>query len=135
MSRAERAKAYFLAGYNCAQSVVLAFREELGVEEETLARLSLPFGGGMGRLREVCGAVSGAAMCLGLLFPERDKAGVYALVQEVALRFREENGSYRCGELLSGASVPADRSPSPEARTPACAARILEEVCKEQGRL
>ena len=63
----ELARSYFLEGYNCSQSVLLAFHEELGLDKETAARMASPFGGGMGRLREVCGTVSGMFLVLGLL--------------------------------------------------------------------
>lgn len=63
----EKAKEYFLSGYNCAQSVFMAFCEETGLDEETAAKLASSFGGGMGRLREVCGAVSGMFMAAGLI--------------------------------------------------------------------
>ncbi len=147
MTRAEKAKNYFESGYNCSQSVVLAFREELGVPEEVLLRLSIGVGAGMGRLREVCGTVTAGAMCFGLLFPERNKSEIYKLVQELARRFEAENGSYICARLLSGAGLKVDKSPEAEARTPEyykkrpCArlagdvARIVEEICKEEGRL
>lgn len=147
MTRAEKAKNNFLNGLNCTQAVTLAFSDVLDMPEQTLKAVSMPFGGGMGRLRQTCGTVSGAAMCLGLLFPEKGKGEIYALMQEIARRFTERNGSINCGELLSGANVKADTSPVPEARTAEyykkrpCpdlvydAAEILEQICKEQGRL
>ena len=142
--RGARAGELFLEGKNCAQAVMLAFAEELGADPAFVARVALPMGGGMGRLRETCGAVSGAAMCLGLLFPEGDRAQIYPLVQEFAEKFRAAHGSIRCGELLTGAGIAADRTPVPEARTAAyykkrpcadlvySAARILEEMTEEK---
>ena len=65
MTRPEKAVRFFLDGCNCSQSVVLAFCDETGLDEKTALRLSSPFGGGTGRLREVCGTVSGASMVLG----------------------------------------------------------------------
>lgn len=147
MTRAESAKNYFLQGYNCSQAVMLAFADASGADSETLKAVALPMGGGMGRLRQTCGGVSGAAMCLGLLFPALGKNEIYALVQELVKRFTERNGSYQCGELLSGVGVKTDASPNAEARTDAyykkrpCpdlvydAAEILETLCKERGRL
>ncbi len=147
MTRAEQAKEYFRSGYNCSQSVALAFADELGVPEETLKALTLPLGGGMGRLRQTCGGVSGAVVCLGLLFPGLSKSEMYALVQEFAKKFSEKNGSINCGELLSGAGIKVTTTPQAEARTPEyykkrpCpdliydAAQCLEEVCKAHGRL
>ena len=147
MTRAEKAKNNFLNGLNCTQAVTLAFADLLNVPEDTLKAISLPLGGGMARLRQTCGTVTGAAMCIGLLFPEKSKGECYALVQELARRFAEKNGSINCGELLSGAHVKVDTSPEPEARTAEyykrrpCpdlvydAAEILEQICKEQGRI
>ncbi len=147
MTRAEKAKNYFLSGYNCSQAVLLAFSDELDVSEETLKAVGLPMGGGMARLRQTCGGVSGAAICAGLLFPDLPKSEMYVVVQEIARRFSEKNGSFNCGELLSGAAVKADTSPAAEVRTQeyykkrpcpdlvADAAEILEEICKERGRI
>ena len=121
MTRRERAVSAFMQGYNCAQSIVLAFADLLPVDEAALSRLSSSFGGGMGRLREVCGAVSGMFMVVGLLYgydgPEtgKIKAEHYARIQELAHRFEEKNGSIVCRELL-GLTVRRD-VPVPEART------------------
>lgn len=121
MRREEKARELFLKGYNCAQAVVLAFGDEIGLDDETLARLASPFGGGMGRMREVCGAVSGMFTVLGLLGgysdPEgtAEKKALYARVQALAARFREECGSIVCRELLAGK---ADSAPTPTERTP-----------------
>ncbi|MDE6677145.1 MAG: C-GCAxxG-C-C family protein [Clostridia bacterium] len=147
MTRGELAKNYFLGGYNCTQAVLMAFKDELSVSEEILLAVGLPMGGGMGRLRQTCGGVSGAVMCLGLLFPEKSKNEIYALVQEFARRFQAKNGSINCGELLSGAGVKVDTSPNAEPRTAeyykkrpcplliADAADILEEMLKEEKRI
>lgn len=126
-----RAKENFMNGFNCAQSVFCAFVEELGEEKagmslETAQKLSSSFGGGMGRLREVCGAVSGMFMAAGIVYgysssSEPDaKAKHYALIQELAKKFAAKNGSIVCRELLG---LPpknpglAPDSPVPEART------------------
>ena len=148
---AERAKALFLEGYNCAQSVFCAFTDVTGLDLATAARLSSSFGGGLGRLREVCGAVSAAAMVLGLAKgydrPGDDalKKRHYALVRDFVERFRAESGSYNCRELLTNAGVLAQIGGDPEARTPdyyekrPCpdlvrrAARILDEMLAEQN--
>ena len=114
------AQSYFKQGYNCAQSVVMAFRDLTGLTEEESARLASSFGGGLGRMREVCGAVSGMAIVVGILYGYADprdaaaKQAHYALVQELAGRFREENGSIVCRELLGDRSIPR---PTPEPRT------------------
>ena len=121
MTKKESGENYFAAGYNCAQSVVLAFKEEVGLDEETLKKISSSFGGGMGRMREVCGAVSGMLMVLGLIKGYSDpqdgkyKGEYYALIQRLAGKFKERNGSIICRELLGlKESVSA---PSPEKRT------------------
>ena len=107
MTHEEQALQYFTDGANCAQAVVMAYHDALGMDEKTAARLASSFGGGIGRLREVCGAVSGMMMVYGLLKgydnlhdPEIKKAH-YANVQALANRFREENGSIICRELLT----------------------------------
>ena len=121
MTRRELAMENFMKGYNCSQSIVLAFSDMLKIDETTLSRLSSSFGGGMGRLREVCGSVSGMFMVAGLLYgydgPETGqvKADHYARIQELARRFEEKHGSIVCRELL-GLSVRHD-VPIPEART------------------
>ena len=121
MTRRELAMDYFKKGYNCSQSVVLAFEDMLPVEKSLLSKITSSFGGGMGRLREVCGAVSGMFMITGLLYGfDEPKGGQvkedhYARIQELAKRFEESNGSIICRELL-GLSVKHD-SPVPEERT------------------
>ena len=122
MDHAEKARELFLEGYNCAQSVACAFDDMTGLDRETSARLASSFGGGMGRMREVCGTVSGGLLVLGLLCGYADpgdqkaKTDHYHLVQEYARRFRELNGSIICRELLSG--VRTKPGNEPEARTP-----------------
>jgi len=121
MAKRELASGHFKQGYNCAQSVVLAFKDELGLDERTLLTMASPFGGGMGRLREVCGAVSGAFIVLGLKFgyvsaeDYEGKKRLYGYVQEVGNRFKTLNGSYICSELV-GLPAGADK-PAPEKRT------------------
>ena len=118
--RAHKAKQNFLSGCNCPQSVVGAFSdvfEEHGIDVQTAMYMASPFGGGMGRLREVCGAVSGMLMVLGLLEGYADvsdydaKKDLYAHVQTLAERFREENGSILCRELLGLAEGPDSSAP------------------------
>ena len=122
MTHEEKAIANFLAGYNCAQSVFLAFAPDLGLSDELALRLSSSFGGGMGRLREVCGAVSGMLMAAGALYgytsPTDDqvKAAHYALVQDLAGQFRALHGTIICRELLGRTGA---ESPVPEERTAA----------------
>ena len=117
--RSERARDYFTSGYNCAQAVFLAYRDITGIDEELAATISAPFGGGMGRLREVCGAVSGMTMVAGFLAPNpqpndnESKKACYATVQSLAEEFRAENGSIVCRELLGLAQQKDDPTPSP----------------------
>ena len=119
--RALRAKEYFHKGYNCAQSVALAYADITDLDERTVATITASFGGGMGRLREVCGTVSGMAFLAGFIAPcptaedsEAKKAN-YALVQHFAERFREKNGAIVCRTLL-GLDHTKDE-PTPSART------------------
>lgn len=122
-SKGEQAEALFRAGYNCAQSVACAFADEMGLPVETVARMVCGFGGGMGRLREVCGCVSGMIFVLSVLRgyngPAENgrKAEVYADVQTLAARFRAQNGSIVCRELLGLGQGPS--TPVPEERTEA----------------
>ena len=122
MKHEEEARRLFLMGYNCAQAVFCAFRDETGLTLDESARLSSSFGGGMGRLREVCGGVSGALMALGAVCgyhtpgDDRAKQAHYRLVQGYARRFREKNGTIVCRELLK--DVPVTPGDVPEARTP-----------------
>lgn len=143
--RSERAKALFLEGYNCAQAVVGAFSNELSVDFGTLMRTVSSFGGGMGRLREVCGAVSGMFFVTGALFGYDDpkakdeKAEHYRLIQTLAEKFREKNGSIICRELLGEETkkvthIPAERTTAYYRKRPcvelvADAVLVLEEVC------
>ncbi len=119
--RKKLAKDYFLQGFNCAQSVVLAFADICDMDEETLAKLSSPFGGGMGQMREVCGAVSGMLIIEGILSgysspaDKEDKKRVYAETKSLGERFKEINGSIICRELLSDIphstdGIPAERN-------------------------
>ena len=122
--RVARAKELFHQGFNCSQSVFAACADLYGIEDEALAlRLSASFGGGIGRMRQTCGAACGmfilAGMVNGSAMPHdaEGKMQNYALVQDLATRFKEENGSLICAELLGIAPKPQD--PTPEARTEA----------------
>ncbi len=123
MTKGERAKALFCDGYNCAQAVFGAFCEELSLDFDVAMKLSSGFGGGMGRLREVCGAVSGMFMVLdmkhGYTSPN-DKDGkkeLYSHIQALAKEFSDENGSIICRELLGLSDKVSN--PTPDARTKA----------------
>ena len=105
-SRVSTATAYFEQGYNCSQAVFMAYSDIYGIEPEMAAKLATSFGGGMGRLREVCGAVSGMFLVLGLQYPftdTKDRAAKntnYKAVQRTANEFKSVMGSYICADLL-----------------------------------
>lgn len=146
----QKARELFLGGYNCAQAVFAAFSDLTGLDERTALAVSSSFGGGMGRMRETCGAVSGMLMALGALRGGdcnahanggADKSAHYARVRSLVGKFKDENGAYICRELLglpAGASggEPERRSPEYYRRRPCvelvgCAARILDEYLAE----
>ena len=117
MEHGVKAAELFLNGYNCAQAVAVAFCDVTGLEEKQAAKMASPFGGGMGRLREVCGAVSGMFMVLGQLYgydnadEDADQKRLYQQVQDLAAQFREQAGSIICRELLE--NPPSDPNPTP----------------------
>ena len=145
MDHSEYAAELFLKGYNCAQAVAVAFCDVTGLDADFTARMASSFGGGMGRMREVCGAVSGMLMVAGLLYgydtPGDDvsKKKHYTLVQTLSGKFREEVGSIVCREILK--NPPSDPNPTPRtaefykirpcARMVSLAARILDEYIAE----
>lgn len=110
--KAALAKKLFLDGYNCCQAVVGAYAEDFGLDFDTAVKLSSGFGGGFGRMREVCGAVSGMTIVLSLKYgydnpkAREEKAELYKIVQEYAGKYKEENGSIICRELLGLGSNP-----------------------------
>ena len=115
MSKGEGAHALFMEGCNCSQSVAAAFSDQIGMPIDQVKRLTIGFGAGIGRMREVCGAISGMAFVISALYDE-DKGSVYARIQDVAGQFRELNGSIICRDLL-GLDQPGASSPVPQART------------------
>ena len=121
VERGTVAKNYFLEGYNCTQAISLAFSDIIGLPREALLKTSSSFGGGMGRLREVCGAVSGAFLVLGYVRGYSDpkdyegKKRLYSEIQEFAGIFKSEYGSIVCKELLAG--VPYAEGSAPEKRS------------------
>ncbi len=145
-TKAEKARAYFDQGYNCAQAVFAAFADEVGMDEQTALRLSSSFGGGMGGLREVCGAVSGMFMVMGMLEgydrPDDPKAksAHYARLQQMAGRMTDRYGTLICRDLLKNNNVQPLPTPSqrdaeyykkrPCARYVETCARLLEEELK-----
>ena len=148
MNEKERAVELFKEGFNCSQSVFVAFSHRFGVDEETAKKISAGLGGGLGRMREVCGAVSGASMVIGSICAATDgkdsesKQRNYELVREFADRFTKRNGSIICRELL-GLDVKMEKSAQPEKRTAeyykkrpcvelvSDAVEILQELIKE----
>ena len=149
MSRAERAKEYFLQGFACSQAVALAFSDVMGMDEATITKIMLPFGGGVGRLRLTCGAVSGMAAVIGMVCAKSEntpenKKETYAITQELCKKFQEQTGSLICAELLSNMKLPVQVGGEAEARSPeyyrkrscgdmvALAAQILEEYFIEK---
>ena len=142
MDHSTKAAELFMRGRSCSQAVVAAFCDLTGLDEATALKISAPFGGGIGRMREVCGAVSGMLMVVGLLYGYTDpgekdvnKREHYQLVQQLAGQFRGEVGSIVCRDILKNPST--DPNPTPRTaefyKTRPCvrmvmtAARILDE--------
>lgn len=149
MSRADRAEELFRQGCNCSQSVFVAFSDVLGMDEKAALKLSSTFGGGMGKLREVCGAVTGAFMVLGVLYgyddvtSQEEKVRTYKMVQDFAADYKKEKGTIICRELLG--LKEGEDLPEPAIRTEeyyqtrpcigACryAAELVERIMKEKS--
>lgn len=112
MDRTEKAEALFMSGCNCAQAVFAAFADELGMDEEFAKRVATGLGGGVGRMREVCGAVSAAAMVIGMRLGP-DKAKAYPVIQDFCAKFKEKCGTIICRELLEGTGATAGGAPEP----------------------
>lgn len=151
MDKCNSAAELFVSGCNCAQAVFASFSDILNLDKDTALKLSAPFGGGMGRMREVCGACSGMFMVAGMLYGTTDKddeaakAEHYALIQEMARRFKEmNNGTIICRELLGNLAAAKSTSPVPDHRCPEyynarpCmkfvmdAVQIAEQIIKEK---
>ncbi len=148
MTRAERAEELFLEGCNCAQAVFAAFADLVGIEQGAALRLSSSFGGGVGRQREVCGAISGMCMAAGALYgydnvsDPAKKAAHYALIQNLCGEFRTLYGSIVCRDLLGAKRAEASPRPTfreaelyktyPCARFVGAAAQILEMHIKRE---
>ena len=121
--RVEKAKALFKQGFNCSQSVFAACADIYGMDEQTALRVAASFGGGIGRMRQTCGAACGMFLLAGLengsaqIGDAEGKKRNYALVQDLAEQFKQVNGSLICSELLGIA--PQAQEPTPEARTEA----------------
>lgn len=148
MTGKEKARDYFLQGFNCSQSVFCAFADRFGIDEETAKKVTAGLGGGVGRMREVCGAVSASAMVLGSICAategsdEDSKKKNYELVREFSERFTEMHSSVVCRDLLKMSVImentakPDDRTAEYYKKRPCLkvvedAAEILEEMLKE----
>lgn len=122
MSKGDIAKDLFLQGYNCSQAVAMAYADEMGLAPELVAKIASGFGGGIGRMREVCGTVSGMAMVVSMLYGYDDpkansqKAELYSRIQTLGESFKKDNGSVVCRELLQLQQKGFDK-PTPESRT------------------
>lgn len=121
MNRVAKAEELFKSGYNCSQAVIGAFCDDLGLDFDTAMKISEGFGGGMGRMRLTCGAISGMVMVIGMMkssgADEGDtRAEVYATVKKLCSEFAEKNGSVMCGDLL-GLNKERAYNPNPDART------------------
>ena len=135
--RIQKAVELFKSGYNCSQSVVAAFADMYGFTQEQAVRMSASFGGGIGRMRETCGAACGLFLIAGLetgateATDREGKAANYAVVQELAAEFKKRNGSLICGELLGLkkkepiSTVPEERNTQYYSKRP-CAKRVEE---------
>lgn len=149
MNRASKAQELFNQGYACSQAVILAFSDLIDIDSEKLSKLVLPLGGGLGRLRQTCGAINSMSMVIGILFSnsesnEENKNNTYAIVQELVNRFIEENKTINCAELLKQAELEVQIGGKAEERTSEyykkrpcgkivySAAKILEEFLKEK---
>lgn len=150
MSRAEKAEQYFYEGYACSQAVALAFVDLTNVSFNDMSKLSLPLGGGLARLRTTCGAISGMALIVGLLFSEDEpsegnKLRIYERVRVLTDRFVVERKTINCKELLEIVNLEVEVGGKPEERTPEyykkrpcgsivyLAAKLLEDYLKENG--
>jgi C_GCAxxG_C_C family probable redox protein len=117
--KTDLARQYHERGFNCAQSVLTPFAQDFGLSEEAALRISTGFGSGMGRLCEVCGALTGAFMAIGLKYGRAETDGTkygpktentYRLVAELSARFQERNHSIYCEELVGyDLSIPEER--------------------------
>ena len=129
----ERAVELFMNGKNCSQAVFVAFATDLGLTEEMALSISVGLGGGVGRMREVCGAISGSAMVVGLKYPELSKAEVYEKVRAIMDEFKKTNHSIVCKELLGltkpeSSSVPEERTAEYYKKRPCI--QIVEDAAK-----
>jgi C_GCAxxG_C_C family probable redox protein len=129
MKKPEKAKELFLSGFNCAQSVLLSYADDLKLSREQAQKLAAGFGGGMGKRQETCGAVTGAIMVIGLLKGEQAdsndelKSKAYGAVKELTRKFEAEYKTTRCKELIG-----CDLN-TPEGSARFRDEKIMENVC------
>lgn len=152
MTRSELAKNYFEQGFACSQAVAKAFVDLTNVKEEELEKITLPLGGGLGRLRLTCGAVSGMAVIAGLLFSDgtnspENKLNVYEITRELVNRFKIVHKTIICQELLESPGTLVEIGGKPDERTKEyyakrpCslivynAAKVLEQYLVEKGKI
>ncbi len=145
MNHREKARDLFVQGYNCSQAVVAAYCDVTGLDFETSLKISSSFGAGMGKMRSVCGAVTGMFIVAGLLWGNIDpdtasKEKHYTLIQQMAQRFKDEHNTIVCMELLK--NLKTDTAPKPDERTEdyykvrpcvrfvECACDILDDIIK-----
>lgn len=139
MTRTDKARDYFRQGCACSQAVALAFADVAGIDEAALKKITLPFGGGLGRQRLTCGAVSGMCAIAGLVFAGEEstndnKLATYAIVCELCDKFKAEKGSLICAELLSGKAISHEPGkPNPCEELVVLAVEILENYLTEKG--
>lgn len=150
MGKSQQAEQLFKEGYNCCQSVICAFAKDLNIDFDTALKISAPFGGGMGRLREVCGAVTAMFMIAGLKYGYADpkdqkaKAEHYKLIQELAGEFESEFGSIICRKLLAlpdgkkESHVPSERNEAYYIKRPCSefvsfAAGLIEKMIRQKS--
>lgn len=149
MDRQQKAYECFKQGYNCAQAVIMAFADDLPIDEELLLKISSAFGGGFARTRNLCGAVAGIGMVMGALKDTlgsvaEDKKDIYEKVRQLTDQFEEMNGSLLCGELLKNMKsitkdyVPSERTAEYYAVRPCVkfildATKLTEDYLVEQG--
>jgi len=129
MDRVDRAVSRFEEGFSCSQAVLATYGPQFGLDRETALRVAGPFGGGMARMGETCGAVTGALMAIGLRYAKTEadddeaKEVCYDCVREFVARFKARNGSVRCRELL-GCDIG-----TPEGRRRAVAQELFTTLC------
>ena len=126
----------FESGYNCAQSVFLAYSDVFELNLDMAKKMSVSFGGGVGRMREICGTVSAMAMLAGFKYPVLDqqdqkaRAKNYAMVQKMSDLFKEKHDTIICRSLLPAAEA-SQTAPEPSART----AEYVEDAARIAGRM